>query len=109
MRKFRPPDVPADADWAIQHQIVLPKSYRNEVLSIAHETPLSGHLGVKKTYNKLLNHFFWPLMKRDVSDFCRSCHTCQIVGKPNQKIPLAPLHPIPAFEEPFSRVLIGCV
>ena len=49
IRKFRPPDVPADADWAIQHQIVLPKSYRNEVLSIAHETPLSGHLGVKKT------------------------------------------------------------
>ena len=48
-------------------------------------------------------------MKMDVSDFCRSCHLCQIVGKPNQKIPLAPLHPIPAFEEPFSRVLIDCV
>ena len=32
-----------------------------------------------------------------------------MVGKPNQKIPRAPLQPITAFEEPFSRVLIDCV
>ena len=29
--------------------------------------------------------------------------------KPNQKIPRAPLPPIPAFEAPFSRVLVDCV
>ena len=34
---------------------------------------------------------------------------CQLVGKPNQKIPKAPLILIPAFEEPFSRVIIDCV
>ena len=48
-------------------------------------------------------------MKKDVSKFCRKCQTCQMVGKPNQNIPPAPLQPIPAFEEPFSRVLIDCV
>jgi transposase InsO family protein len=32
-----------------------------------------------------------------------------MVGKRNQKIPCAPLQPIPAFEEPFSRVLVDCV
>ena len=42
-------------------------------------------------------------------EFCRSCDVCQHVGKPNQKIPSAPLIPIPAFEEPFSRVIIDCV
>ena len=109
MRKWRPPDVPSDVEWAVKHQVVLPKSYRNGVLSMAHETPLAGHLGVSKTYNKILIHFFWPLIKTDVSNFCRSCHTCQMVGKPNQKIPHTPLHPIPAFEEPFSRVIIDCV
>ena len=105
MRKWRPPD----AEWAVKHQVVLQKSCRNGVLSMAHETPLAGHLGVSKTYNKILNHFFWPLIKTDVSNFCRSCHTCQMVGKPNQKISRAPLHPIPAFEEPFSRVIIDCL
>ena len=32
-----------------------------------------------------------------------------MVGKPKQKIPCAHLQPFPAFEEPFSRVLIDCV
>ena len=32
-----------------------------------------------------------------------------MVGKPNQKIPTAPLKPIPAFDEPFSRVIFDCV
>ena len=31
------------------------------------------------------------------------------VGKPNQSIPKAPLSPIPAFDEPFSSVMIDCV
>jgi hypothetical protein len=44
-----------------------------------------------------------------VAQYCRSCHICQVVGNPNQKIPRAPLLPIPAFEEPFSRIRIDCV
>ena len=109
MRKWRPPEVSVDDEWAVKYQIVVPKSYHSEILRIAHETPLAGHLGINKTYHKILNHFFWPGLKRDVSHFCKSCHTCQMVGKPNQTIPKAPLQPIPAFEEPFSRILIDCV
>ena len=45
--------------------------------------------------------------------YYRSCHVCQVVGKPNQKIPVAPLCPIPVMEPffitLFSRVLINCV
>ena len=83
------------------------KSYRHEILSIAHESPMSGHLGINKTYHKI-NHFYWPGLKSDVSKYCKTCHTCQMVGKPNQTIPKAQLQPIPAFDEPFSRILIDC-
>ena len=69
----------------------------------------AGHLGVNKTFHKILDHFYWPSLKKDVAEFCRSCHSCQVVGKPNQTIPKAPLHPIPAIEEPFSRVIVDCV
>lgn len=31
------------------------------------------------------------------------------VGKPNQVIPLARLHPIPVMGEPFERLIINCV
>ena len=109
MRKWRSPGVPADEEWAVNYQIVLPKIYRSEILSFAHETPMSGHLGVNKTYHKILNHFYWPGLKPDVSNYCRSCHTCQVVGKLNQVIPKAGLRPVPAFDEPFSRIIIDCV
>ena len=109
MRKWRPLDVPATHEWEVKYQIVVPKAFRLEILKLAHEIPLSGHLGVNKTYRKILNHFYWPRMRRDVAQFCQTCHSCQTVGKPNQSVPKAPLKPIPAFEEPFSRVLIDCV
>ena len=109
MRKWRPPDVSTENEWTVNHQIVVPRVYRPEILNLAHETPMSGHLGVNKTYHKILNHFYWPGIKSDVSQHCKSCHTCQMVGKPNQTIPKAQLQPIPAFDEPFSRVIIDCV
>ena len=31
------------------------------------------------------------------------------MGKPNQPVPPAPLHPIPVLGEPFERVLVDCV
>ena len=109
MRKWRPPDVSVEDEWAVKHQIVIPKSYRKVILSMAHETPLSGHMGVTKTYQKILNHFYWPSLRKDVVEFCKSCHACQMVGKPNQTIPKAPLQPIPAVQEPFSRIIVDCV
>ena len=77
MRKYRPPEISADDEWQVKHQIVVPKSYRQEIVSLAHETPLAGHLGVNKTYNIILNHFYWPKMRRDVAKFGAPCHTCQ--------------------------------
>ncbi|KAJ8025620.1 hypothetical protein HOLleu_33227 [Holothuria leucospilota] len=109
MRKWRPPDALLDEEWRIYHQIMVPRTYRREILTIAHEMPFAGHLGVNKTYHRILNHFYWPKLKSDVAKFCKTCHSCQMVGKPNQNIPAAPLKPIPAFEEPFSRVIIDCV
>ena len=63
---------------------------------------------IRKTYNRVLQHFYWPGLKRDVAKWCKECHTCQLGGKPNQNIPQAPLHPIPAFDEPFSHIIIDC-
>ena len=109
MRKWRPPEVPSNHEWKVFHQIVVPTCYRAHILKLAHDCPMSGHLGVNKTYHRILQHYYWPGIRKSVAHYCTSCSTCQIVGKPNQKIPAAPLKPIPAFNEPFSRVLIDCV
>ncbi|XP_043962798.1 uncharacterized protein LOC122825436 isoform X2 [Gambusia affinis] len=96
-------------DWSTVYQVVVPTRYRMQVLALAHDHPLSGHLGINKMYNKVLKHFFWPGLKSDVSLYCRTCHVCQVAGKPNQVIPPAPLSPIPVVGEPFGRVIVDCV
>ena len=85
------------------------KAYYPEILNLACETPLSVHLGVNRTHHKILNHFFWPRLKSDVSQHCKSCHTCQMEGNSNQNIPKAYLQPIPAFDEPWSKIIFDCV
>ncbi|XP_076055262.1 uncharacterized protein LOC143033653 [Oratosquilla oratoria] len=109
MRKWRASTATADQPWQVRNQIVLPLGFRNNVLRLAHDTPLAGHLGVRKTLFNITQHFHWPTVVKDVAQYCKTCHTCQLVGKPNQKIVEAPLHPIPVMEEPFKKVLIDCV
>ncbi len=109
MRKWRPSNAAAADEWQIVKQVVVPPSYRSEILRLAHDGLFSGHLGVNKTYDRVIRHFFWPGIKKDVASYCRSCHVCQKIGKPNQTIPPAPLYPIPAIGEPFERVMVDCV
>lgn len=58
---------------------------------------------------KFIYLFFLPNLIRDAVQFCKSCHICQVAGKPNQVIPPAPLHPIPVMHEPFHKLIIDCV
>ncbi|KAG1926323.1 thy-1 membrane glycoprotein [Pimephales promelas] len=89
-------------------QVVVPVSLRNSVLDSAHGG-VSGHLGVNKTYQHLLQYFYWPRIKSDVRQYIKTCSTCQLTGKPNQTIKPVPLYPIPVMEQPFQHLLVDCV
>lgn len=108
MRAYRHSSLSKLDSWSETHQVVIPTSVRSSLLKLAHDG-YSGHLGNRKTYHKLLAHFYWPGIKRDVTDYVKTCHICQLVGKPNQKIPLATLKSIPVVHEPFKRTVIDCV
>lgn len=59
IRKWCPPDISATEDWAVVHQVVVPKAYSNDILTMAHCLPLGGHLCINKTVNKIMKQFFW--------------------------------------------------
>ncbi len=105
MRKW----VPCDGDFVGKavYQVVMPTEFRDVVLKIAHDC--CGHLGVRKTYDQVLRYFFWPRLKRDVAKYVKSCHTCQLTGKPSQVVKPAPLCPIPAISQPFQHLIIDFV
>ena len=108
MRVFKPSQLSDDATWAEVHQIVLPCNLREPVIEVAHEA-FSGHLGINKTCDRILSEFYWPDLRKDVASFVNTCHTCQMVGKPNQTIPPYPLQPIQVPSEPFSKIVIDVV
>lgn len=62
MRKWNPTAVSSDG-WKSVKQIVVPTVYRPHILSVAHESQWSGHLGITKTYNLVLRHFFLARFK----------------------------------------------
>ena len=90
-RKWRPANRPASEDWASYEQVVLPQCYRKEVLHLAHESSYGGHLGFRKTLDRISRQFYWPSLRKDLKGFCRSCHVCQVVGRPGRAPPVAPL------------------
>lgn len=48
-RKWTPPQASKQDDWSVVTQIVVPQALRHEILLLAHDNPLAGHLGVNKT------------------------------------------------------------
>ena len=88
-------------------QLVLPRQCRKTVLTTAHSIPLAGHLGKRKTADRILQRFYWPGVHNDVVTFCKSCIECQKLGR--QKVGRAPLVPLPVIQEPFTRIAMDIV
>ena len=53
-------------------QVVVPEKLRNSILKLGHESKMSGHLGNKKTLDRIRSHFYWPGITSDVKKFCNS-------------------------------------
>jgi len=102
MRKWRNPRSPATDEWSVVHQVVMLQSFRSEVLRLGHKVPMAGHMGIRKTQARVMAHFYWPKLHKDVVEFCRTCPMCQVTGKPQPNIK-------PAMGEPFSKVIVDCV
>ncbi len=88
-------------------QIVLPTEYRKPVLQLAHNIPMAGHLGKKKTTDRLLQRFYWPGIFHDTAEYCRSCGRCQKASK--RGTARAKLIPLPIVDEPFRRIAMDIV
>ena len=50
-------------------QVVVPEKLRNSILKLGHESKMSGHLGNKKTLNRIRSHFYWSGITSDVKKF----------------------------------------
>ena len=58
MRKWSPTECDNSEKGKTVYQIVVLAVHKREVLELAHDSPMSGHLGVRKIHNRVLQHFF---------------------------------------------------
>ncbi|KAL2094915.1 hypothetical protein ACEWY4_009634 [Coilia grayii] len=66
-------------------------------------------MGVRKTYDRVTRHCYWPRIKRDIAAHVKTCHVCQLTGKPNQMPKPVPLRPISPAPRPFEHLVVDCV
>ena len=75
-------------------------------MEVAHDSIFGGHLGIKKTKDRIQTNFYWPGMQGDnTTSFCRSCQKMTAKGS----IPRVPLGDMPLIDMPFRRVAVDLV
>ena len=50
---------------------------RNQILQSLHGSPLESHLGIRSTYHKVKQLFYWPKLKKTVTNYVPACDICQ--------------------------------
>ena len=75
-------------------QLVGPRDLYKTILEAMHNPPMSGHLGVKKTYSRLQQKYYWYRMKDSVQEWIRTCTKCGARKRPvhTPRAPLADYH-----------------
>ena len=103
VRRYKRPE-----DEILLNQVIVPRKLRNEVLRLGHEGILAGHLGIKKSSDRILTNFYWPGIFGDIRRCCQSCDICQrTVNKGSVR--KAPVQSVPWVHIPFDKVAIDLI
>ena len=86
----------------IDFRILVPESMKEEVLQSLHDHATTGHMGFRRTLDRVMERFYWPGAYGEVRDYCRSCVLCQRRSRPSPGA-RAPLQ-TETVSRPFERV-----
>ena len=80
-------------------QLIVPKKFRRRILSHAHRSFPGGHLGAKKTTERVSADYYWPGVHVDTRRYCRACEECHR-SLPKDNVPDVPVGATPPVDEP---------
>lgn len=70
---------------AIEWKVVVPTQERRQILNQYHDSLFGSHLGVKKTYHKIAQDYYWPKMAKECQKYVQTCVDCQRYKASNVK------------------------
>lgn len=68
---------------ALCWKLWIPEPLQAQLISRAHDPPLSAHRGTAKTFGLLQRQFYWPGMSKQVREYVGSCDLCKETKAPN--------------------------
>ena len=80
------------------------------VISLYHDSITAGHPRISNTMWAIMQDFWWPMMKKDITKYIKGCITCQSrKNQPNQ--PKPPLFPITSdtYDTPFTSITMDFI
>ena len=60
-----------------KHQVVVPRTMIQIVLSQNHDQKYVAHPGVKRTHDLISLCYWWPGMHKSIAEYVRKCDPCQ--------------------------------
>jgi RNase H-like domain found in reverse transcriptase/Integrase zinc binding domain/Reverse transcriptase (RNA-dependent DNA polymerase)/Integrase core domain len=88
-------------------RVYVPSSLRIDLIREFHDIPIAGHLGWRKCYQAMAQHYYWPGMPDGVREYVTHCPVCQRTKQTNQ--PKPPLRPLPAPARPFQHITLDWI
>eukprot|EP00731_Ephydatia_muelleri_P025540 Em0017g623a len=85
-------DIPGGGQDRYLH-LVIPPTHIPRIMVGLHDSKIGGHMGVRKTLEKIRRRFYWPGQKSDVVKWCSNCIACNSrKSPPRNKAPLEVSH-----------------
>jgi hypothetical protein len=80
------------------------------VISLFHDSTMTGHPGISRTKLTLEKDFWWPTLLQDIKSYVQGCATCQST-KPRTNHPKPPYHPISLehSQTPFGTITLDFI
>ena len=93
-----------------QQRVLVPNDAAVKLLIFreCHDNPLSGHLGSRKTLERVARRFTWRNMHAEVRDYVSTCVACQRNKAVTQR-PAGLLQPLPIPERPWQTVTLDLI
>ena len=85
-------------------------SLKRGVISLYHDSVTARHPGISNTMWAITWDFWWPMMKKDITEYVKGCTTCHSrKNQPNE--PKPPLFPIASdtYDTPFTSIAMDFI
>jgi len=89
-------------------QLCVPNGRRKQVMKLAHDSVFGGHMGERKTLERIRLSFHWPDLRQCVRNYVTSCDTCQLRSrvKTTDRVPITPVTRV---DVPFQVLNMDCI